>query len=340
MKTSAAPFSLRRFTLGIFMPALCAVLSTSQAAVTAGGLVVVGYTDNNEDGGSGAPYDVIALLATENIQAGQVIYMTNNGWSSHVDNRSFSGADPTGATGKGHEQLVMLTTTGIIAAGTVIRTDASGAFTWTTSGVIDTGNIVNTDEFSHIDLLHDDASGGSYQYADQIYLFQADGVDGFYDPGENPLLHPTGFVHALHIGSSEAGAFDANYQGSNSGYGLYGTGLADGLVADLANGDPYRTVNGLDLGNSTAFELDSASHFFDGTFRINMTDSEIISLQSAGGTKEQWLALLSDSSKWTQASDLTALNTTFNFIGAAPEPSRALLLFLGLVPVSFRRRRS
>jgi hypothetical protein len=340
MKTSAALSSLRRFTLGTIVSALCAVPLTSDAAVSAGGLVVLGYTDNNVENSVGD--DVIALVATETLSAGEVIYLTNNGWVNDSSTRAFSGADSTNQSGKGFEQITKLTINSTIFAGTVFRTNTtSAAYSWDTSSHIPTGNMASTDTFSALDLTF--GSLGPYNYGDQIYIFQADGLP-FPAPGAgiNPLLHPTGFIHALNMGD-QSGSPDTGF--SNSYLGGSGGAVPDGNVSRFASGTPYDVVQGLDVASNdadltndyTAFEMDPGV-FVNGSYHLNMSDPDVVALQTPGATKDLWLIVLSDSSNWTTGS-LTGFSPTLNIVSGVPEPSRALLLFFGYTTMALRRRR-
>ncbi len=352
MKTCAAPLSLRLFTLGTLLSVMCAVPSASDAAVSAGGLVVVGYTDNNYDNvfgvDPGPTSDVITLLATEMINAGEVIYLTNNGWLPSANDLGFSGAKADGDgvfRGAGSEQITKLTITSTIFAGTVISTNASGSnlpFQWTTSGRI----VSNVDDyqntFSAIDLQH--GLNGPSTYSDQIYIFQADGLPG-RPAGVNPLLNPTGFIHALNIGSDDSSAFSQGYLG-----GTTTGGLPDGRVSNFATGGQggLHTGQGLDTADLdedptndySAFELDPSGVFMDGTSQFDLTNSDIIQFNETAHSKEEWLVKLSDSRYWIKAgsSGDPTFTTNFNILGV-PEPSRALLVFIGSMSIMFRRRR-
>lgn len=319
----------------------------ADAAITVGGLVVVGYKDNGYDLGSGTS-DEIAFLATETIAAGQEVYITNNGWINQSSDYSFNGKDNTGINGSGPENLMKLTITSSIAAGTVVKTSdvTNSAFTWTTSGRIPTGNIASALNFSMLDLKH--GSIGLLGYGDQVYIFQADGVDPFYTGGTtvygagiNPLAHPTSFIHALNMGDNTLSptGFDNGYVGGNGG------AVPDGIVGVEDSSNTYNAPHALQVGNSddgdpdndySAFQLNAAHNLFNGTFGINMSSSAISALQSSGGSKDTWLALLSNSNNWSSRTDLSFSNFNFTVV---PEPSRMLLLLGGGVPLLLRRQR-
>ena len=356
MKTRAVPLSLRLFTLGTLLSVMCAVPSASDAAVSAGGLVVVGYTDNNYDNGSGPSDDVIALLATETIDVGEEIYLTNNGWINNGD-QGFEGAKlgDGGYRGAGAAQITKLTITSTIFAGTVITTNATGpglGYQWTTSGQIVPNAIYEQNTFSALDLQHDKTYPP--HIGDQIYIFQSDSFllsDQItsHVAGVNPLLNPSNFIHALHMGNENYQTFSSSYTGGASGGALPfdSTGMVE--VSEFADGTFVHSVQGLDLGSDdfddsndfSAFELDYLSEFFEGTYQINFMAQDIIDLNATGGTKEQWLVALSSSSNWYKAGPSGDPNFTtgFNILGV-PEPSRALLVFIGSMSIMFRRRRS
>lgn len=301
------PLSLAGLVLLALLPS-----AGLRAAVTAGGFAMVGYTDN-------AGTDSFSIVALETINANEVLYITNNGWSNA--SQSFDGASPAGLYGAGAEQLMRLEITSSVVPGTIISSSSSGpGYTWTTAGVIDTGNVANTQAFSALDLKHD---GG---FKDEIYIFQASDT--------NPLLNVTGFVYALDMGDPLE-----NPTGFRELSGLaQGGNLPNGEVS-LDGGFSFNTVDTVDLGDNTAVELnpdgDPIVDFFGGTFGLNMSDPDVIFLQTNGGTKSDWLALIADRSNWIEQSS----QPSGNLYGAAPEPSRALLLLLGGVSMVLRRRR-
>ena len=260
----------------------------SHAAVTAGGLAVVGYDDNE---------DFVTLVATEKIQAGEVIYLTNNGWSSSQS--KFYGADPS--QGAGNESLLMLTITSTINPGTLLSTAASGTgWTWTTSGVIP-GQAGGSAEFSGLALEYT---------SDQIYIFQAG--------TSNPLLNPTNFIYAMHIGNVENPTF-SDAEDERSGDLPPGLSLAAGTAFVQANLNAHGDAD----GNNSAWGL-------------NLSSSGVSSLQLSTGTKSDWLAAISDSSNWGTGIPAPASGTLAIH---APEPSRGLLVLGAGVAVWLRRRR-
>jgi hypothetical protein len=66
---------------------------------------------------------------------------------------------------------------------------------------------------------------------------------------------------------------------------------------------------------------------------LNPAAPAVAALQSSGGTKAQWLAVIADSSNWDEGlPSLSSFNVT-------PEPSRSLLILVGLQACLNRRRR-
>lgn len=289
------------------------VAASVHAAVTAGGFAIVGYTDN-------AGTDSFSIVALETINANEVLYITNNGWSNV--GRSFDGASPSGEYGAGAEQLMRLEFTSSLSAGTIISSASSGpGYTWTTAGLVDTGNVANTQEFSALDLKHDAG------YKDEIYIFQAGDT--------NPLLDVTSFVYALDMGDPLE-----NPTGFREVTGLAMGGDVPNGEVSLDGGFNFNTVDTVSIGDFTAVELnpdgDLIVDFFGGTFGLNMSDPDVIFLQNNGGTKDDWLALIADRSNWIEQSS----QPSGNLYSAAPEPSRALLALMGCVFMALRRRRN
>jgi hypothetical protein len=232
----------------------CVFLSTpAHSAVTAGGMAVIGYDD---------AADTITLVALDAIGAGEVIYLTNNGWSSSQG--KFNGAAPT--QGAGNESLLKLTVTSDIAVGTVLSSAIAGAgWTWEKSALIP-GQVGGLATFSDIDL----------EWAgDQIYLFQA--------AENNPLLNPTNFIYALHISSPDYPTFSDANDVSN---GDVPPGLSIAAGTAVAQSDPF--MRGDSAGNNSSWGIDLSSAAF-------------ADLQNNSGNREQWLAAISGASNWSNA---------------------------------------
>lgn len=284
--------------------------AVTQAAVTAGGIAIIGYTDESNGG-----TDYFSVAALEEIAAGTTVYFTDNGWNS-VDNRFRGTNDLT--DGDGPETLIKLFFTNTVAAGTIMRSgfDDTG-FEWTASGLIPGAT---TGNFDFLGL----AAGGT---GEQIYAFEASAT--------LPLHNPTNHIFLLDMGDFNNPGFEPATSG--------GTGdLTPGLLQ----------------ANNTAVSLpdnvsgDDADDFHNGSFALYMGSVDLgngtagYNLQTSGGTKAQWLAVIADSNNWLNLdydgfNDVDAesqLGSLLN-ITPAPEPSRALLLALGGFAAVLRRRR-
>ncbi|WP_395744444.1 PEP-CTERM sorting domain-containing protein [Prosthecobacter sp.] len=257
------------------------MLGKVEAAVIASDLAIVGYDDYQ---------DTISVMALNPLSAGEVIYFTNNGWSSSLG--AFNGADPS--QGAGNESLLKLTLNQSIATGSVITSNVvNSAWTWTNSGLIP-GQVDGYAVFSDLALDYE---------SDQIYAFQG--------PTDNPLLNPTHFIYALNMGS-------ADYPGFSDSQ--------DSLTGDIPLG--------LSEASKTAFAQTNFSFHGDpdgnhSAWALNMNAPAIQQLLTSGGTNAQWLDAIANSDNW---------GPVVPSIDAAPEPSRAVLLLLGMA-AAFRRRR-
>ena len=325
---------------------LCAALFAAtgpvQAALSAGALAIIGYNDNeSENSGS----DSFALVATETLTAGEVVYITNNGWNNSTHH--FEGADISGPVGAGAEDLVMLTINSTILAGTVIKStgNLSGAVSWTTSGGIPMP-MGASGSFSELNLKWNyNNPSGPLSFGDEMYIFQASST-------ENPLLNVSRFIYALDFGERSHSDTENWYdsgglnslgfsQGGNLPNGQVSTNplLGSGVyitvptVSDQTNGDP---------NDNTAVGLDPTMEYYNGTFGLDLSNQDVIDLQTSGGTKEQWLALINNTGHWASVSSIFdntgAFSSGLNFTGV-PEPTRALFLGLGVMLGLFRRRR-
>ncbi|OUC16227.1 MAG: hypothetical protein B0A82_02730 [Alkalinema sp. CACIAM 70d] len=96
--------------------------------LTPGDIAIVGYITN------GTP-DAFSFVNFVPLEAGTVIYFTDNGWTGSA----FRGSSAT--DGDGNENLIRLTVNSTIATGTVISSldVTSTSFTWTKSGAIGPG---------------------------------------------------------------------------------------------------------------------------------------------------------------------------------------------------------
>jgi hypothetical protein len=190
--------------------------------------------------------------------------------------------------------------------------DPGNAYAWDISNPIP--GATNGDLYSVLNL----ASSGS---GEQIYAFEAS--------ANPPLVHPSNHIFVLDMGDFSNPGFE---NVSSSGTGAIAPGLS--LVANTAVTLP-----------DPAFGND-ANDFHNGSFALNMLDADVVALNSAGGTKEQWLALIADYTNWKKVNyeddpegDAEAQLSTLLFAGA-PEPSRTTLLVGGLCLMMARRKRA
>jgi len=226
------------------------MLGNLGATITATNIAIVGYDDYR---------GTFSMMALGTLAAGEVIYFTNNGWSSSQG--MFNGADPS--QGAGNESLIKLTLNQSIAAGSVIASNmASSAWTWTNSGLIP-GQVEGAAVFSDLALNFE---------SDQIYAFQ-----GLAD---NPLLNSTNFIYALHFGS-------ADYPGFSDSQ--------DPLTGDIPPG--LSEAEGTAFAQTDfSFHGDADGHH--SAWGVNMNSSAIQQLLANGGTKAQWLSAIDNSSNW------------------------------------------
>lgn len=281
----------------------------SGAAVSAGGVAIVGYTDTN----TYAPLsDTFSIAALEEIVAGTVLYFTNNGWSDF--NGGFLGATDSSGGGAGGENLLKLTFNSNVVAGTLMQAGVDdAAYEWDTFGTILNSSSVDIGNFSLLNLP-DDGDG------DQIYIFEATPL--------SPLLNATNHIFMLDTGDNSDSDFE---DAVSTQTGTYTPGLHPDDDTAFIMPDPG-------FG-------DDAGDFHNGSFALDMTDPDVALLQLSGGTMAQWLALIVNDENWLKVNfdgvtdpDAEGQLVNLNIIGV-PEPSRALLLSLALAIGGLRRRR-
>lgn len=232
-------------------------LERSSAAVTAASLAIIGYDDYQ---------DSFTALALDHMNAGEVIYFTNNGWSSTQG--KFNGADVT--QGAGNESLIKLTLTQSIEKGTVISSVVTGAaWEWTRSGLIP-GQIDGFAEFSDLAIDYE---------SDQIYAFQAG--------SDNPLLNPTSFIYALHFGSGDYPGFSDS---------------EDSLTGDIP---PGLTLGGKTAFAHTDLNFHGDADGAHSAWSLNLNAPEVQNLQLHGGSKTLWLNAIANSDNWSSG-EMTA----------------------------------
>ena len=321
MKLSSTPFGILGRNLAMVAGITFATQAVqTEAAVTAGGLAIIGFTDNRTNGG-GPLADTFTMVALEEIAASTVVYFTDNGWIQ-ADNK-FRGADNGG---QGSETLLKLTFTSSVAAGTIMRSgvDDLGNFSWDTSTLIPGDD----DEYFSLLSLDSNASSGN-PIGDQIYIFQASSPN-------LPLSSFSNAIYLLDLGDNENPGFEDALT-SSQGNILPGLTQLDNTAWLLPDVDPD----------------DDPSDFHNGSFALKLFD-EFTPFQAAGATKAEWLAYIANPSHWWQSEfdvvgnpdpdledDLLQFGNDFgglNVLGI-PEPSRALLIGLAFVGAVLRRRR-
>ncbi len=177
--------------------AVIAVSSTASAALVAGDIAIVGYQ------ASGLVTDSIAFASLVNLDAGTVVYFTDNGFTTGSGFRGVLSTD-----NDGNENLMKFTVgSGGLAAGTVISSRSTAyASNWTLSGQI---SAPGTAAYSQLSL----SSTG-----EQITALISDNVQ--------PLL--SGYTSIYNFDNT--GAYEA---ATTSGTGQLATGLVQGTSAIL-----------------------------------------------------------------------------------------------------------
>lgn len=238
-----------RVVFFLVFAALC-LKNQAQAAVTATGLAIIGYDDFA---------DSFTTLALEDIQAGEVIYFTNNGWNSAYN--QFNGASIDQPAGS--ESLIKLTVSQTIHRGTIISSSTSGsAWQWTNTGLIPT---MGEGSATFSDLALDNES-------DQIYAFQSSSLD--------PLVAPSNFLYALHFGSVDYLAFSDD---EDSRAGNIPPGLS------ILNKNAFAVAN-------PSFHGDAEGHH--SAWGLNINDSDVQNLITNGGTSSDWRNVIANSDNW------------------------------------------
>lgn len=276
--------------------------SQADAAVTAGGIAIVGYTDNLSE-------DTFSIVALEDISPGTTIYFTDNGWNT--TDGQFRGA--TSVDGNGNETLTKLSFTSSIAPGTILKCGVNGAgFAWDTSSTI-TGT---SDFYSYLALAQSGAG-------DQIYAFEADN-----DP---PLFNPSNHVFLLDLGDQSNGGGFEDATSSNTGNIPTGLGLGSPDFTAVELPDPAGGDDPADFHNGS-FALNMTA---PDVFNLNLTGGTKAQWLAAIADTGNWYQY-----DGTGMFDPSAEDSlfTFNVLGV-PEPSRAILLMAGIALSILRRRR-
>lgn len=137
-----------------------------------------------------------------------------------------------------------------------------------------------------------------------------DQITAFQGPASNPLFTPSDYLFQVHNGPTFTPATSAS---------------ETDIPAPLS----------IAAGTVVHLPPTPAPDFLSGIFRLDLTDPDVAALQSIGGTKAQWLSVISDRDNWLEnAGSVASLNVL-----AIPEPSAAAFAgLLGAVQVLRRRR--
>lgn len=277
--------------------------NNGEAAVTTGGIAIVGYTDNS-DGFD----DSFSIVALEEIAAGTTVYFTDNGWS--VADGKFRGANNT--DGDGNERLIRLSFSSNLAAGTVMRSGVNIDFVaqWDNGATIP-GSLGDTFQYLNLDS----------STSDQIHAFEAN--------ASLPLLNPTNQVFLLDFGDySNPGFEDA----IDNATGNLAPGVS--LVANTAVTLPDNSGVSTDPNDfhNGSFALNMADADVVALNGVGGTKAQWLALIA---DSSNWLRINYEDDPF---GDAEGTLTDFTIAGV-PEPSRALLAMAGALVVGFRRRR-
>lgn len=281
---------------------LGALASPSGAAVTAGGLAIVGFTDNND-----LFDDTFSLVTLETILAGTTIYFTDNGWNT-ADGK-FRGAD--NINGDGPETMIMLTFNSDLAAGTLLRsgndiTEAS----WDYYSIIP--GATNGDTFGFLGL--------SNNTGEQIYAFEAS--------GNPPLPNASNHIYLLDFGDFNNPGFEDSIDAAT---GAIAPGLSIVSNTAVTLPDPNAGSDPNDFHNGS-FALNMADADVVALNGVGGTKAQWLAIIANSGN---WMKINYESNP-TGDAEAQLQNLA---IAGVPEPSRALLLMAGAGVVGLRRRR-
>jgi hypothetical protein len=293
--------------------------SQARAVVSVGGFAVVGFTDHDSIllPDTVTVGDTFSIAAMETISAGTVVYFTDSGWTT--------GGIYRGATlvnGAGLEGLIKLTISSTVAAGTVLRSGFNSAgVTWDYSSLVPGAD--GSSSADYYSLLPINQSG----IGEQIYGFQSSATDF-------PMMSPSNHIFTFDMGDYLNPGFETAFDDA-TGLAAPGTSLGDNSA--IAFTDTENVVN-----------LDD---FHYGSFALNMDDADVVALNTSGGTKAQWLAVIANPANWRRfnfenlgegtGNDYNDgdAEDTLGPLNFAPEPSRAMLLLGGLSLAAAIRRR-
>ncbi len=230
---------MRRNSCITGIAAVALIAGSASAALVAGDIAIVGFQ------ASGIGSDSISFATLVNLNAGTVLYFTDNGYTG----TAFRGV--TSADNDGNENLMKFTVgAGGLAAGTVVSSKSSAyAGNWTLTGAIHT---TGTGSFAQLSL----SSTG-----EQVTVFASTNVQ--------PML--SGFT-ALH-NFDNTGAYEA---ATSSSTGQLVAGLIQGtsafLVSNAANfaNSPYAAVSGAADRDTWLARIGDAANW---TFATATTDT-------------------------------------------------------------------
>lgn len=293
----------------------------ASAVVSVGGFAVVGFTDHDSIvlPDTITVGDTFSIAAMETISAGTVAYFTDAGWTS---GGIYRGA--TVVNGAGLEGLIKLTISSTVAAGTILRSGFNSAgVTWDYSSLVPGAD--GSSSADYFSLLPINQSG----IGEQIYGFQSSATNF-------PMMSPSNHIFTFDIGDYLNPGFETAIDDA-TGLAAPGTSLGDNSA--IAFTDTENVTN-----------LDD---FHYGSFALNMDDADVMALNTSGGTKAQWLAVIANPANWRRFNlenlgegtgndynDGDAEDSLGPLYFAVPEPSRAMLFMGGLALVAARRRRS
>jgi MYXO-CTERM domain-containing protein len=178
--------------------AVIAVSTTASAALVAGDIAIVGYQ------ASGLVTDSIAFASLVNLDAGTVVYFTDNGFTTGSGFRGVLSTD-----NDGNENLMKFTVgSGGLAAGTVISSRSTAyASNWTLSGQIS-------------------STGGTAAYSQLSLSSTGEQITALISDNVQPLL--SGYTSIYNFDNT--GAYEA---ATTSGTGQLAPGLVQGTSAIL-----------------------------------------------------------------------------------------------------------
>ncbi len=200
----------------VAQPAQAAKLTAS--TLVPSDIAILGYITN------GSP-DSFSFVNFTALDAGAVIYFTDNGWTGS----GFRGS--TSTDGDGNENLIRFTANATIPAGTIIRsTDTSADYTWTTSGAIGT---TTSGSYNNLSMSQSGEQIAAFQstnldnplYSGYTAIFQIDNTGTFEDATSSTTGN---VIPGLSQGSDTAVLFD-----NTATYAAFNTGsLASGTAAE------------------------------------------------------------------------------------------------------------